>query len=100
IIREIQTGVPPHAAEKVTVEVDRARAIAQAIADADADDTVLLAGTGHEDYQIIRADDGGTVKVHFDDREHAVAALQARAAARAVAGRAKTSNIPGPARRT
>ena len=32
---------------------DRAEAIARAIADADADDTILIAGKGHEDYQVI-----------------------------------------------
>ena len=49
---------------------DRAAAIAAIIADAGCDDVVLLAGKGHEDYQII-----GTEKRHFDDREQAVAAL-------------------------
>ena len=33
-------------------------------------DILLLAGKGHEDYQII-----GTVKYHFDDREEAAAAF-------------------------
>jgi UDP-N-acetylmuramyl-tripeptide synthetase len=42
------TGVPA-----VQVEPDRARAIAQAVAQADAADVVLLAGKGHEDYQEI-----------------------------------------------
>ncbi len=55
---------------EVIVEIDRARAIAMAIAGADAEDVVLIAGKGHEDYQII-----GKVKHHFDDREHAAAAL-------------------------
>ncbi len=43
---------------------DRRDAIARAIRDADADDVVLLAGKGHEIYQI-----RGTVKHHFDERE-------------------------------
>lgn len=51
-------------------EVDRARAIALAIVSAGPDDVVLIAGKGHEDYQIL-----GTEKIHFDDREHAQAAL-------------------------
>jgi UDP-N-acetylmuramoyl-L-alanyl-D-glutamate--2,6-diaminopimelate ligase len=54
-------------------EVDRARAIARAILEAEARDVVLIAGKGHEDYQIL-----GTTKIHFDDREHAAAALGAR----------------------
>ncbi len=80
IIREIQTGVPPAAACRVVVEADRARAIARAIGDAQPDDTVLLAGKGHEDYQIVADANapGGTVKRHFDDREHAAAALRQR----------------------
>lgn len=59
-------------AERFTI-VDRAQAIARAIADAAPDDTVLIAGKGHEDYQIL-----GTDKIDFDDREHARAALAAR----------------------
>jgi UDP-N-acetylmuramoyl-L-alanyl-D-glutamate--2,6-diaminopimelate ligase len=55
---------------RVLVEPDRAAAIARAIASAGADDTVLIAGKGHEDYQII-----GTTKRHFDDREEAGKAL-------------------------
>ncbi|NCS60614.1 MAG: UDP-N-acetylmuramoyl-L-alanyl-D-glutamate--2,6-diaminopimelate ligase, partial [Rhodoferax sp.] len=38
----------------VQVEPDRARAIAQTLAQADARDVVLLAGKGHEDYQEIK----------------------------------------------
>ena len=57
----------------------RAAAIATAIAHAGPDDTVLITGKGHEDYQVV-ADPpgvfgGNTRKVHFDDREQAVAAL-------------------------
>ena len=50
---------------------DRAQAIERAIAQAKAGDAVLIAGKGHEDYQIV-----GTEKHHFDDREVAAAALQ------------------------
>jgi UDP-N-acetylmuramoyl-L-alanyl-D-glutamate--2,6-diaminopimelate ligase len=46
--------------------VDRKEAIATAIGAARAGDTVLLAGKGHETYQII-----GTERTHFDDREEA-----------------------------
>jgi UDP-N-acetylmuramoyl-L-alanyl-D-glutamate--2,6-diaminopimelate ligase len=55
------------------VEADRATAIASAIAGAAAGDLVLIAGKGHEDYQIL-----GTSKIHFDDREEAEKALRAR----------------------
>ncbi|WP_298438651.1 UDP-N-acetylmuramoyl-L-alanyl-D-glutamate--2,6-diaminopimelate ligase [Geobacter sp.] len=50
--------------------VSRRDAIRLAIRAARPGDIVLLAGKGHEDYQII-----GTVKHHFDDREEAAAAL-------------------------
>jgi UDP-N-acetylmuramoyl-L-alanyl-D-glutamate--2,6-diaminopimelate ligase len=53
------------------VEADRAIAIAQAIAMASPGDLVLIAGKGHEDYQIV-----GTEKLHFDDREEAEKALR------------------------
>ncbi len=53
------------------VETDRKKAIFEAIRESQAGDIVLIAGKGHEDYQII-----GTTKVHFDDREIAKEALQ------------------------
>ncbi len=55
------------------VEADRLRAIETAIAIAAAEDVVLVAGKGHEDYQ----DVAGT-KRHFDDREVVRAALDRR----------------------
>ena len=80
IIDEIVLGVPD-ADERVCevrVEPDRAAAIARAVAEADLRDVVLIAGKGHEDYQIVTDGRGGTRKVRFDDREHAAAALSAR----------------------
>ncbi|MCP9882672.1 UDP-N-acetylmuramoyl-L-alanyl-D-glutamate--2,6-diaminopimelate ligase [Cyanobium sp. Alchichica 3B3-8F6] len=71
ILADVVAGIPagsPH-----DVEGDRATAIAAAIAGATAGDLVLIAGKGHEDYQIL-----GTTKVHFDDREEAEKALRAR----------------------
>lgn len=59
------------------VELDRQRAIALAVDAASPGDVVLVAGKGHEDYQII-----GTTKRPFDDRveaRHALAARRSRA---------------------
>jgi UDP-N-acetylmuramyl-tripeptide synthetase len=51
--------------------VDRRAAIAAAIAAARPGDIVLIAGKGHEDYQIV-----GKTKHHFDDREEAAACVE------------------------
>lgn len=68
IIKEILPGLLcPWAAE---VEYDRRVAIAHAIDCAQADDVVLIAGKGHEDYQII-----GKEKTHFSDIEEAAKRL-------------------------
>jgi len=57
------------------VELDRQRAIALAVEAARPGDVVLVAGKGHEDYQIV-----GTTKRPFDDRVEARRALDARRA--------------------
>jgi UDP-N-acetylmuramoyl-L-alanyl-D-glutamate--2,6-diaminopimelate ligase len=74
ILDDVLAGIP--AGTALQVEADRALAIASAIAEAAPDDLVLIAGKGHEDYQIL-----GTTKVHFDDREEAEKALRRRTAA-------------------
>ena len=56
--------------------VDRRAAIADALRAAAANDVVLVAGKGHEDYQEI---DGA--RLHFSDVEEALAALQKRGVA-------------------
>lgn len=63
IIREILTGIPDRE-KPVYVNSSRTDAIAQALRDAKEGDTVLLAGKGHETYQIL-----GTEKIHYDERE-------------------------------
>ena len=68
ILADVVAGIP--AGTDLRVEPDRALAIAAAIAAAQADDLVLIAGKGHEDYQIL-----ATGRIHFDDREEAERAL-------------------------
>ena len=71
ILADVTAGIPPQGS--LLVEADRAAAIAAAIAAAAPGDLVLIAGKGHEDYQIL-----GTTKIHFDDREEAEKALRRR----------------------
>jgi UDP-N-acetylmuramoyl-L-alanyl-D-glutamate--2,6-diaminopimelate ligase len=71
ILAEIYAGIQNRA--KFSVEEDRAKAIDLAIREARSGDVVLIAGKGHEDYQIV-----GTEKRHFDDREQARIAMQRR----------------------
>jgi UDP-N-acetylmuramoyl-L-alanyl-D-glutamate--2,6-diaminopimelate ligase len=73
ILHDVVAGIP--AGTHLQVEADRAMAIAMAVAEATPEDLVLIAGKGHEDYQIL-----GTTKVHFDDREQAEKALRTRLA--------------------
>ncbi|MEC8957357.1 MAG: UDP-N-acetylmuramoyl-L-alanyl-D-glutamate--2,6-diaminopimelate ligase, partial [Nitrospinota bacterium] len=62
IINDIVKGAPSTGSyETIT---DRREAIAYAINRAKKNDLVLIAGKGHEDYQVL-----GMTKVHFDDRE-------------------------------
>ncbi len=78
ILREIEVGVREALTEKrIRYEViaDRRAAIEAAVREAKSGDTVLIAGKGHEDYQIV-----GSARLHFDDREVARAALTARRA--------------------
>jgi UDP-N-acetylmuramoyl-L-alanyl-D-glutamate--2,6-diaminopimelate ligase len=85
IIREIETGIDQTKIKKVEINQleimndvhsyavmpDREKAIAAAINIALAGDIVLIAGKGHEDYQIM-----GTKKMPFDDRVVAAHALR------------------------
>jgi len=85
ILADIEPGVraggmaplatPVPGARGYMVEPDRRRAIDVAIGLARAGDLVVVAGKGHEDYQIL-----GTVKHHLDDREEVRRALAERAA--------------------
>jgi UDP-N-acetylmuramoyl-L-alanyl-D-glutamate--2,6-diaminopimelate ligase len=66
IVREILVGLRRANHPDVTVELDRRKAIEIAIEGALPGEAVLIAGKGHEDYQIV-----GTERRHFDDREEA-----------------------------
>jgi UDP-N-acetylmuramoyl-L-alanyl-D-glutamate--2,6-diaminopimelate ligase len=74
IIAEVVAGRPDPCGADVVHELDRARAIERAVGEARPGDIVLIAGKGHEDYQII-----GTEKRPFDDRRVARGVLDARA---------------------
>ena len=64
IIADIKAGMDSSALRKTLCITDRAEAIRSAILFAPKDSVILLAGKGHEDYQII-----GKEKRHFDERE-------------------------------
>lgn len=63
----------PGADQRLLVEIDRRRAIEAAIQLARHDDLVVIAGKGHETYQLF-----ADRRIHFDDREEARAALGRR----------------------
>ena len=71
IIGDIVTGIKPTAGV-FEIEADRALAIRHAISIAEPGDVVLIAGKGHEDYQIF-----ADRTIHFDDVEVAMEAAGA-----------------------
>lgn len=66
IITDIIAGLKSVNTESVIVEPDRGAAIALLKTIANNNDVVLIAGKGHEDYQILK-----DRTIHFDDREEA-----------------------------
>lgn len=64
IITDIKAGIEKSKMKKVISLEDRREAIRMAIITAQPKETILLAGKGHEDYQIL-----GKVKHHFDEHE-------------------------------
>jgi UDP-N-acetylmuramoyl-L-alanyl-D-glutamate--2,6-diaminopimelate ligase len=73
IINEIVVGFKNPRSPKITVEPDRRKAVALAIRAAEKDDIVLIAGKGHENYQII-----GKQKFDFSDKTVALECLAKR----------------------
>jgi UDP-N-acetylmuramoyl-L-alanyl-D-glutamate--2,6-diaminopimelate ligase len=71
IINEILTGFKNRDLRTIKIQPDRAKAIESAIKNARKDDIVLIAGKGHETYQII-----GKNKIHFSDKEIAAQCLE------------------------
>lgn len=69
IINDILRGLNQHDMQRVRIDADRRRAIRAALEESRPSDVVLIAGKGHEDYQII-----GRQKFHFDDVEVALQA--------------------------
>lgn len=74
ILSEVEAGVLPHLGNKYHEKItDRRAAIFRAVELAEAGDIVLIAGKGHENYQILK-----TGTIHFDDKEVAGEAIRGR----------------------
>lgn len=70
ILRDMEAGVE---GERYTVIEDRREAIEYAVSKAETGDVILIAGKGHETYQLV-----GDAVLHFDDREEAKKAIQTK----------------------
>jgi len=73
IIDEIEKGMAGVPSTRYTRIADRRQAIAGTIANASEDEVIVVAGKGHETYQVV-----GDQVIHFDDREEAQLALKKR----------------------
>jgi UDP-N-acetylmuramoyl-L-alanyl-D-glutamate--2,6-diaminopimelate ligase len=71
ILDDIEAGM--RGATNYTRMTDRRDAISRTIAEASDDDVIVIAGKGHEPYQVV-----GDQILHFDDREEAERALETR----------------------
>jgi len=72
IIEEIEVGVKSKEVDYLVIS-DRREAIYKAVAAAKTNDVVIIAGKGHENYQIVNGN-----QFHFDDREVAIEAIERR----------------------
>lgn len=66
IISDIMTGIKTVETQRIFVEPDRRAAIGFLKSISSPDDVIVIAGKGHEDYQILKNE-----TIHFDDREEA-----------------------------
>ncbi|WP_438449034.1 UDP-N-acetylmuramoyl-L-alanyl-D-glutamate--2,6-diaminopimelate ligase [Gorillibacterium sp. sgz5001074] len=75
ILSEIEEGLlnKQYSTDRYELLVDRAAAIERAVSMANSGDVVIIAGKGHETYQIMKDE-----KIHFDDREVARDAIRER----------------------
>jgi len=64
IIKDIESGIPFHLRKKYAVVVDRRKAIEEAISLAGENDCVVIAGKGHETFQIFK-----DITIPFNDKE-------------------------------
>lgn len=71
IVEDIVAGFRSGTSEAIEIEADRRKAIERAIQKGRKDDIILIAGKGHETYQII-----GAEKIHFSDKEVAQQCLR------------------------
>lgn len=69
IINDILEGILDK--KKAIIEPDREKAIVWGISNAKSGDIILIAGKGHEDYQVL-----GTDKIHFSDKEEVLKLIQ------------------------
>ena len=70
IAEQVEEGVIESGLDRYSLDLDRKSAIRKAIKTATRDDIVLIAGKGHESYQLTSG-----MKRHFDDRETALEAV-------------------------
>lgn len=73
IVADIQSGLSEEGKKNSLVQLDRGAAISEAIRQAGPDDTVLIAGKGHETYQLIQG-----YSRYFSDKMQAITALYQR----------------------
>ncbi len=70
IITDILAGIKSLDGDRIFVEIDRREAIERAVKLSKPNDVIVVAGKGHEDYQILKNE-----TIHFDDREEVKKAI-------------------------